>query len=488
MDFPLTLDDANGQPLYRQLCEELRRSILTGRLQPGQRVPSTRALARTLGISRATTALSYEELISEGYLEAARGSGTFVCRLLPDALLRAAPVEAGKGYASKAAPRLSAFGAGLTAAVQPKPPGAKGVISFARHRPDYTRLPLRQWNRLLARHARSAPRAVFDDVYNPLGHRPLRESIARYLTRARAARCDPEQVIICAGSQQAIDLTSRVLVDRGDTVALEDPCYVGARQIFQAQGAKLLPVPVDDSGMVVAWLDCRAGSEAKLVYVTPSHQYPKGTLLSLPRRLELLAWAARNDAFIIEDDYDSEYRYCGRPVPALQGLDRGGRVIYAGTFSKVLFPALRIGYLIAPPSLVEVLGRAKMLADRQSPMLEQYVLADFIEEGHLERHVRRMRTLYGNRRRALVSALTKYFDGRVEVTGQSAGMHLLARLRTGLDDEEVVARARAANVEVMSAREFYLRAAPSDEFIFSFPTLSERQIAEGIRRLAKALA
>ncbi len=227
--------------------------------------------------------------------------------------------------------------------------------------------------------------------------------------------------------------------------------------------------------------------QIKLVYVTPSHQFPTGALLSLPRRLALIAWAEQRGAVIVEDDYDSEYRYGGRPVPALQGLDQSGSVIYVGTFSKVMFPSLRIGYLVVPSGVARVFARARWLADRQSPMLEQCALADFINEGHLERHIRRMRTLYDRRRQALVRALASHFGGRVTVMGESAGMHLMARLQTGIGDEEVIARAARAGVEMISARPNYLRGRPAGEFIFGYSDLSERKILEAVRRLDRAL-
>src|SRR5207248_2018921 len=261
-------------------------------------------------------------------------------------------------------------------------------------------------------------------------------------------QCEPGQVLICSGAQRAVDLITRVLIDPGDAVAVEDPGYLGARQVFMAQGADLLPVRVDESGIVVKELHKNSTSNIKLVYVSPSHQFPTGTLLSLSRRLELLAWAGQQNAFIIEDDYDSEYRYGGRPVPALQGLDEGERVIYVGTFSKVLFPSLRLGFMVLPQSLVDPIARAKWLTDRQSPLIEQCALADFINEGHLERHIRRMRTLYAQRRQALVNAFDKYLNGRVTMLGDDAGMHLMVRFTTQLNEQELIDRAAIRGVEL----------------------------------------
>jgi GntR family transcriptional regulator / MocR family aminotransferase len=260
--------------------------------------------------------------------------------------------------------------------------------------------------------------------------------------------------------------------------------------VFLAHGAELLPAPVDDSGIVVDALTSNSKGGLKLVYVTPSHQFPTGVTLTLPRRLDLLCWAEKTGVMIVEDDYDSEFRFGSRPIPSLQGLAGGGSVIYIGTFSKVLFPSLRVGYLVAPPPLARVVTRAKWLADRQTPMIEQRVLADFINEGHLERHLRRMRTIYDRRRQTLVHALETHFGDRVTILGENAGMSLMIRLRCKLDDEEVTRRARASGVGLVSARPYYLdeeRPGNMGEFVLGYAGLSERRIREGARRLAKIL-
>ena len=468
--------------------------ILSGRLVPGQRIPSTRALARSLGISRATVTLSYEQLLSEGYLQTVTGSGTFVCSQLPDDLL-SAPVP------SVLIPResvgqsvqLSAYGAslldgdyctrdsGIALSDQYSP------ISFRYGSPDFNEIPLRQWRQLLSRYCRVANPAMFDYAGDSLGYLPLRKAIARYLVQSRAVQCEADQVIIVNGSQQALDLVTRVLVDRGDEVALENPGYLGARRIFLANGAKLWPIPVDESGVMVERLSERSPATIKLIYVTPSHQFPTGGVLSLPRRLELLAWATQVGAMIIEDDYDSEFRYGGRPIPALQGLDQGNSVIYVGTFSKVLFPALRIGYLVVPKTLVRVLANAKRLTDRQSPLLEQQVLTDFINEGYLERHIRRMRNLYDQRRQVLMDALVRQLGKRVTILGENAGMHLMIRLHTHLSDEEIVAKAAQLGVELVSAKPYYLEGAGQGEFIIGYAALSSEEITQGVQRVAQVL-
>jgi GntR family transcriptional regulator/MocR family aminotransferase len=493
MDLMISLENRSPVPLHRQLYEEIRKSILTGRLTAGASLPSTRMLAVSLGVSRSTVTQSYDQLISEGYLQTIVGSGTKVSERLPDDLLQVTPPKSHKlrGQTRKTtSPRLSRYGESLADAVPFEPPEPSVPFHFKYGIPALDEFPMDVWRRLLLRHCRADPGQLLDYAGSAQGDPTLRAAIAGYLGRSRATRCTADQVIIVNGSQQAIDLVTKVLIDRGDRVALENPGYLGARRSFLAQGARLEPVPVDESGIIVERLPARSswsGGQTKLIYVTPSHQFPTGTVLSLPRRLELIAWAADAGAMIIEDDYDSEFRYSSRPIAALQGLDENENVIYAGTFSKVLFPSLRVGYLVVPPPLVRIFERARWLTDRQTPTIEQRVLADFINEGHLERHLRRMRTLYDRRRQTLSRSLKQHFGDRLTILGENAGMHLMARLETGLTDEEVLRRANQVGVGIISARIYYLTDARSDEFVFGYANVTERKIQEGIRRLAKAL-
>jgi GntR family transcriptional regulator / MocR family aminotransferase len=490
MDFIVALDGNGEAPLHKQLYDEVRRAILAGRLVPGHRVPSTREMAKSLGVSRTTVTQSYDELLSEGYLETVVGSGTFVCKELPEELLRIAPADKAAPRARPAAKsrrRLSEYGSRL----KPMPAAFRereGLqeISFTYGIPDLTLFPIRQWSRLLSRHCRAAHGQALTYVSDNLGYRPLREAIAAYVGRARAVECSAEQVFIVSGSQQALDLIARVMLDKGDAVAVEEPGYPGARLLFEAHSALIHPIPVDDQGLQTSALS-KLPTGLKLIYVTPSHQFPLGVGLSLGRRLELLAWAEQQGVIIVEDDYDSEYRYAARPNPALQGLDRAGSVIYVGTFSKTMYPGLRMAYMAVPADLVDVLSRAKWLADRQSPMLEQYALADFIESGALERHIRRMRLLYGSRREALVGALSEYLGDRATILGESAGMHLIARVDCGLSDQEVVRRAKEAGVELGTSGRTYFGRPPQGEFMFGFAALGERLIREGVRRIHRAL-
>ncbi|MCG3159196.1 MAG: HTH-type transcriptional regulatory protein GabR [Acidobacteria bacterium] len=496
MDLAITLDQRSATPLHKQLYEELRMAILAGRLKPGERVPSTRALSQSLGVSRTTITQSYEQLLSEGYLRAATGSGTFVGCQAPDELLKSRPVEASRPAVARQEARreieLSRYGASITDIVPFEPPEPEMPISFKSGRPALEEFPLDLWRRLTLRHYRANDVSLLDYANGSQGYEPLREAIAGYLRRSRAVTCEADQVVIVNGSQQALDLIAKLLIDRGDPVAVEDPGYLSARRAFLAQGSELLPAPVDESGIIVDRLNSKTflktKGKLKLIYVTPSHQFPTGATLTLPRRLDLIAWAEKMGVMIVEDDYDSEFRYGSRPIPALQSLASGDLVIYTGTFSKALFPALRVGYLVAPAPLARVFARAKWLADRQTPMIEQRVLADFINEGHWERHLRRMRTLYDKRRQALVHALETHFGDRVTIMGENAGMHLMIRLSGKFSDDEVTRRARLAGVGLVSARLYYLGESRGDEFVLGYSGLSERKIREGVRRLARVIS
>ena len=480
MRVAMVLERRSAVPLHRQIYEQWRAGILTGRFARGQRVPSTRELAATLDVSRSTVTESYEQLVAEGYLEAAQGSGTFICRQLPGEALRPGRTRIAMKE-DQPAIRLSRYGAGLKDDfLYPETP--QGFIRFTHWRPDLEHFPFVLWRKLVTRQLRTATRdlfdypELFDYAEHSAGYLPLRREIAAYVARSRAVRCTPEQVVIVNGSQQGLDLCVRLMLDAGDEVAFENPGYQGASRIFQAHGARLRPARIDSDGVVIADLS----RNARLVYVTPSHQFPTGVSMSLARRLELIEWARGSRAAIIEDDYDSEYRYHGAPLPSLQGLAQGVPVMYIGTFSKVMFPGLRIGYVIAPPSFVAPLKRAKWLADRHTSMLDQAALAGFIREGHLERHIRRMRRLYGRRREALVESVAHYFGGKAKILGDAAGMHLTVRF----DDETIAERAKVSKVLLMSTSAYYLTKPTTGEFIFGFSSIGERTIHEGVRRLA----
>jgi GntR family transcriptional regulator/MocR family aminotransferase len=470
----VVIDRASPVPLSRQIYDFWRLGILNGRFCGGERVPSTREVATALDLSRGTIAQAYDQLVSEGYFQTTHGAGTFVCRELPESLLNA-PASAGRRAAPNPAAPLSSFGQRLQKDI-PFVAKQSGHIWLSHWGPDLTLFPLEVWHRLYARSLRGLGPDALDYTEHVRGYEPLCEEIAKYVARSRAVVCGADQVIVVNGSQQGLDLCARLLLEPGDEVAVENPTYSGARRIFEACGARLRPVPVDREG-----LDCgRLGATAKLAYVTPAHQFPTGVALSLRRRLELIAWARRHGAVIIEDDYDSEYRYSGAPTPALQGLASEIPVIYCGTFSKVMFPGLRVGYLIVPKPMVKAFTRAKWLVDRHTPIHQQAALHSFMKEGHLERHIRRMRRTYGLRRAALVEALDTHFGGTATVLGEAAGMHAFVRF----DDPGLVARARRNKVQLREVEPYYLGKVPVNEFLLGFSMLTERSIREGIRRLA----
>jgi GntR family transcriptional regulator/MocR family aminotransferase len=481
LELPVELDAASTVPLHRQLYTGLRDAIVAGRIAPGTRLPSTRSMAESLGVSRSTIISSFAQLHSEGYLEATTGSGTFVAGELPDDRIAPRVREAVRG----ASLRLSTYGASLLGSAALEPPRIAGNIDFRDGRPAFDAFPFAAWRRYVANEV-DATSDGLDYSAEPAGFPPLRAAIAAYLGSARAIACDADDVVIVSGSQQAIDIVARVLVEPGDVVALEEPGYLGAQRTFAANGADLRPIPVDRDGMRVDRLDDEAAN-ARLVYVTPSHQFPLGVVLSSERRRALIAWAERAGAVIVEDDYDSAYRYEGRPIPALYGIDTAGRVIYVGTFSKTLFPALRIGYIVVPPALGRVVVAAKAFSDRQSPLLEQRALAAFMASGDFERHLRRMRMLYRERRGALLEALRTTFGDDVEVLGESAGMHVVVRLPVR-DGTRFVERARDAGVTLMTTDPHRLLGPHPGEFIFGFAQHPVGTIREAIARLGAVLA
>jgi GntR family transcriptional regulator / MocR family aminotransferase len=470
----VVIDRTSSTPLTRQIYEFWRAGILSGRFPGGERVPSTRDVALALNLARGTITQAYEQLVSEGYFETTRGAGTFVCRQLPEKLL-IAPAATGRRPVHEITVPLSSFGKRLQSDYT-TPEQRPGYICFSNWGPDLKLFPLGVWHRLHAKSLRGLGPDALGYAEHACGYEPLREEIAKYLSRSRAVTCSAEQVIVVNGSQQGLDLCARLLLEPGDEIAVENPGYSGASRVFEATGARLRPVPVDSEGVVCS----RLGETARLAYVTPAHQFPTGVALSLRRRLEMISWARQRRAALIEDDYDSEYRYSGAPMPALQGLATGVPVIYCGTFSKVMFPGLRVGYLVAPRSMVPAFMRAKWLADRQTPIHLQAVLARFMKEGHLERHIRRMRRIYELRRAALVESLHTHFGDRAAVLGEAAGLHAYVRFtETG-----IAARAERNKVQVRDVQAYYLGKAPPNDFLLGFSMLSESSIREGIRRLA----
>lgn len=443
----LALDPAEHQPLQRQLYGALRTAILEGRLGAGGRLPSSRQLAGQLEISRTTVALVYDQLRAEGYLEGRERSGTFVAPALPEELLyaRATAVPSRKTPLSSLGD-LSARGTLLASLSVTSSPlyGGNGARAFRLGTPALDQFPFALWGRLLGRRWRRLTAAQLSYA-EPNGYAPLRSAIAEYARQARAVSCDASQVIVVSGAQQAFDIVARVLLDPGDAACVENPGYRGVQAALVAAGATIVPLSVDADGLDVTSLRARTPAP-RLACVTPAHQFPLGVTLSAPRRLALLEWARAHSAWIVEDDFDSEYRFRGRPLPSLQGMDEHDRVIYVGTFSKTLFPALRLGYLIVPARLVDTFARARAVIDRHPSALEQAVLADFIVEGHFARHVRRMRALYAERQDILLELVAQRLGEWIEASRVDAGMHLVGWLRTRMDDQRVSKRALALGV------------------------------------------
>ncbi|WP_151637314.1 MocR-like pyridoxine biosynthesis transcription factor PdxR [Noviherbaspirillum aerium] len=449
----LQLDAQSATPLFRQLYDGIKQSILAGKLGSGTQLPPTRELALLCGVSRQTVLNAYSQLMAEGYLSGTVGRGTFVSASLP--------LQAQKHVAAsslQAMRPLSARGQRFTG-MQAQLPFHQGPPrAFRIGMPGLDVFPFDVWGRLEARRWRKPPHEL--GYGDPAGYRPLREALAGYLRAARGVQCSAEQIIITSGSQQAVYLIASMLLAAGDQAWVEEPGYRGINASLHAAEATVCPVAVDAEGMVVSH-GMSAYPQARLVYVTPTHQLPLGMTMSLPRRLELLAWAAASKSWVIEDDYDSEYRYTGPPLASLQSLDKTGCVIYVGTLSKVLFPGLRLGYIVAPPALAEAFAQGKAIIDRHAPLVPQAVLADFIMEGHFGRHIKRTREVYAERRSALMQAIDARLADRLSIGITDTGLHLPVMFRQQCNDEAVARNALEHGLEIRALSHFY-NAAPAD--------------------------
>lgn len=473
----ITIDARKAKPLYIQIYDQLRESILAGDLPAGYKLPPSRELASQVGIGRVTVIRAYEQLQIEGFVISRRGAGTFVAGIVEAAPLSQAP--------QPFRPMLTPWGARVVAkgpAARRSKPRLEIDFGFGRSFPHI--FPYKIWRRLLARYL-STDDIMLSQYGSVAGFLPLRHALADYLARQRGVRCSPEQVIIVSGAQQALDILARLVIEPGDQVLVESPGYRDAFTLFEVHGAQLRPLPVDDNGLPVEQF--AEDFSARLAFVTPTHQFPKGGTLPLNRRLQLLAWANKQGALIIEDDYDGELRYDGYPLAALQGLDETGQVIYLGTFSKVLFPALKLGYVVLPQALITPFGRAKGLVDRGSPTLTQAAVADFIAEGHFERHLKRLRQAYGERRESLVQALETYLGSEATYSSQPAGLHIMLYLDQGFSEAQVVHKAAAKGVGVYPGHIYHLEKPAPPSILLGFSGLNEEQIIEGVRRLAAVM-
>jgi len=474
----------SAAPLNRRVYLALKGGIRDGRFAPGSRLPSTRALANDLGVSRNTVTLAYEQLAAEGYVASRSRSSTTVL-----GAVQAKPALAPVAAQVQRSPQVSAFASRLIRDKVAPPTAAFGRRPGVRYDFRYgsaalDEFPNEIWRRLLSVHARQASRDTLAYAH-PAGYLPLRTALAQYLQRARGLHCDAAQIIIVNGAQQAIDLVARLLLDPGDGVVVEEPHYPGATKTFEAMGARLLRLPTDAQGLDTAQLP--TGSAAvRLAYVTPCHQFPSGTILPLERRLALLDWAALTQAWVLEDDYVSEFRYEGKPLEPLQALDQQGRVIYVGTFSKTLFPSLRLGYLVLPHALIEHFTAAKWMTDRFSMLLPQLALADFISSGQYEKYLRRAGARNAARRQALVDALTQHFGDRVDIDGGRTGVHLVVWFNgmVPADVDGLIARAAQAGVGLYAIAPYFAKPTVRGGLLFGYASLSVSEIRSGIRKLA----
>ncbi|MBB4512857.1 MocR-like pyridoxine biosynthesis transcription factor PdxR [Paraburkholderia fungorum] len=491
------LDRAAAEPVYRQTLRLMQQAILTGQMPPGTKLPSSRTLAEDLGIARNTVLHVYDQLTAEGYVISTTGSGTYVADTRPDAAamnMRKKPVAAsvdaaGANPADEALTPpardlgdLSTRGRRL---IDQAGVSAKQWGAFMPGVPDVAEFPARTWSRLQARLWKEANPDLL--TYAPGGgYRPLRRALSDYLRVARSVNCTPDQIIITTGIHQSIDLAVRLLTDVGDRAWVEEPCYWGARSVLQSSGITLVPVPVDDEGLNPREQDLQ--QPPRLALVTPSHQYPLGMVMSLARRRTLLEYARQHNVWIIEDDYDSEFRYGSRPLASLQGLDDAGQVIYVGSLGKMLFPGLRIGYMIAPEHLVDTFRTGVAELYREGQLMQQAVMTDFIMDGHLTSHVRRMRALYGERRQILIDAITARFGNELPVMGDEAGLHLVLGLPDHANDRAVTAAAYDAGVIVRPLAAYYSSETPARRgLLLGYACVANEKIGPAFDTLARVI-
>lgn len=465
----LMLDRDAGLPLHRQLYAALRALIEQGVLAAGTALPSTRTLSLDLEIARNTVTAAYDQLGAEGYVATRPGARPVVVDL-PIAALSSADAAAPPPETRP----ISRRGALMMA--QPAHHGAPGQHALHPGMPDAANFPFATWGKLIARRARFARTSLFG-TYHVAGHPDLRQAIATYLKTARGVRCSPDQIVVTTGAQAALDLLARLLIDPGDAVWMEEPGYYGAQAAFAAAGARLLPLRVDGDG----WrLDLERQARPRVVYVTPSCHHPLGATMRMEQRLKLLELAEARDAWIIEDDFDGEYRFQGQPIPAMQGLDRFGRVIYVGTFAKILFPALRLGFMVLPPTLLDGIARALSITGQFAPLILQAALADFISGGHMARHLRRMRRIYAARRQTFRAVCEAELGRWMTLAGGDSGIQMVGLLAPGLDDRTVAAAAQAQGINVSPLSIQYRHGRPRHGLLLGYAGADDAAMRRGI--------
>jgi GntR family transcriptional regulator/MocR family aminotransferase len=477
----ISVDRRARKPLHQQIYDSFRQRIIRRELRGGELVPSSRRLARELRVSRLPVLNAYAQLLAEGYFESRVGAGTFIATSLP----------AQRQSLGAAAPRIDHTSRRVSsrAAAMPRyerPVWAESLGPFQVGQPDLHSFPMDIWSKLIARYSRRVQ--VKGLQYgDPMGLPELRETIAVYLRTARGVRCEADQIMIVSGSQQALDLTTRVIVDPGAAVWVEEPGYWLVHHVLRATGCRSVPVPVDAEGLnVIAGI--RLNRKARAVFVAPSHQYPLGVTMSATRRLQLLEWAQHAGAWVVEDDYDSEYRYNSKPIASLQGMDQHDRVIYIGSFSKVMFPALRLGYIVIPPDLVERFAAMRQSMDLCPSHIPQAVMLEFIREGHFARHIRRMRPIYSERREVLATELARAFGEGAEVIGDEAGLHLALLLPKLRNDQQLAARAAKESLWLSPLSASYFGKSPRHGFVLGFGNTRANQIPAAVRQLKRLCA
>jgi GntR family transcriptional regulator/MocR family aminotransferase len=520
MRITIPLDERSVVPLFKQLAAGLRDMIARGDLTAGTKLPSSRELSEALGVSRSTVTKAYDVLIRSEFIISQPASGTFVLDQSENSRLDSLPTEsaarqksgcqmptsagsaknatglvpgmsavaasAEKATVALKSPQLSDYGERICQSPEVEPSDVELFEALNFSAPHLGQLPVARWTDMLVKASRN--RELDQSMYlsSELGHEPLRQALAAYLKRARGVRTIPERIAIFSGTQSALDLVCRIILNPGDEAAVENPGFPGARRTFAAYGATILPIPVDSEGILVEHL-FKARPQPKVVYVTPGHHDPTGTVLSGSRRLRLLEWARQSNAWIIEDDFDSEYRYGEKPLPGLQSLDQFDCVIYLSAFWKVMFPLLHMGFVVVPERLLATLKRAKSLSERDFHFIEHAAFTDFINEGHLEKHIRKTKATYAKRRETLIREINRELGTVLSVYPIGAGTHLLVRFHCPRSDQELLALAKKAELPIVSTEAYYLQGAKTGEFLLPFAHLEEESITSGIKRFAVSL-
>ena len=473
-----------GATLFRWLYDEIRTAIVDGRLAPGTRLPSTRSIADQHRVARGTVVAAFEQLATEGYVESGVGDGTFVRRTIVESGTEAKLAQRNTRGKS-ARPSLSLRGQKLAGHPFPQLWSKRGVETFQLDRPALDAFPIKLWSRIAARRLRTAAPGLLTGC-QVFGYRPLREVIADHVGLRRGVKCTADEVLITTGTQQSLDLIARLVLDRGDRVWMEDPGYAAVTSLLRAHEAQVVGVPVDAEG-----IDCDAGRRrartARLAYVTPGCQFPLGNTMSLQRRLALLRWAHEQGAWIFEDDYDSQLQFSGRPLAALRSLDNDGHVVYSGTFNKMLFTSLRLGFLVLPPGLVAAMGAARSIVDRFPSVLDQATLCDFMAEGHMDQHMRRMRELYEARLAALLRAAERDLDGMMQVTPAQSGLQVVGWLANGINEREACGRAAAQDINSVPLSTLTIERSMPPGLLLGVASADTAAIGRAVTRLGKTL-